>query len=169
MKKIVALIVSVAISFSFADSSCYSESMFSGLEKEVGFDGGDSKIKVSNIDSVEIVKKRLGVVKKGPYAGYSVVLSYTFGPYCKPQFVEVERFDPSNGGLYAGSDNVSLRIDGTVKALCRDGGMPLELDPVTKKMFVNKNCICFDENGRKKPFGKYGCLDKNEIHRGIVR
>ena len=162
--KSVVFLVAVFATLAFAESTCYSDEAVSIFEKEAGF--GDIKwgnVIFSRDGSFETVKKDAGIMKKGRFKGLSIWLHYVFDSDCKLMNVDFNKFDPSNEGKFLGTAVASTRLDGSIQALCYDGNDPLFLDPNTKKFSINKNCICFDEKNRKKTFGKFGCLDKEQI------
>ena len=165
MKKIVAFIVSAAISSAFAAKCNFDKSVreFEGwVEHSKIMKGAKVEVDPATPDDPKeatVIYRTSKPVKDGIYSGKVMVDSYLFYG-CRLMEVHMDKVDPETGNVVANSI-AFIRDNGKLHAICPDGKLMYLADPF--RFAPNLDCECFDLNGMPKKNGKYGCMTKSEF------
>ena len=173
MKKIVALIVSGAISSAFA-AKCNFDKKVKEFEKRMELSSVMQGAKVSKELSSEEggssrIQKYSKPIKSGQYMGLRQYADYGFVG-CDLLMVRVGKINPKTEEK-AAEATVHLRKDGNLKAMCKGRGNVLRVNPFSSSMLAgnidmepNPECVCYDGNSvERAPKKKVWCAEVSDF------
>ena len=116
------------------------------------------------------IEKKSKPIKSGQFMGLLQTEAFGFNK-CRLVFVNVAKMDPESEEELSKA-SVYLREDGSLKAACKVdayGGQIYRENPIEGTIEPNPACICYDKHSLERKFGKYGCLEGDEIEKMNAR
>lgn len=167
---LVNVIMLVACSFA-AEPKCNYDAKILTFEKRmdnVSLMKSAKKTVTQDDESPEIVfvRKESKPIKSGQFMGLVQTESFAF-ENCRLAFVTMAKVDPKTDEEVSKA-RVFLRNDGSLKAACKVdgyGGNVYRTNPIEGTVEPNPACICYDNHSLERKFGKYGCLEDDEIQK----
>lgn len=166
----IAVMALVANSFAAGDK-CNFDAKILAFEKRmdlVSLMRNAKKTVTQDDESPEIVfvMKESKPIKSGQFMGLEQTENFAFDN-CRLAFVTMAKVDPKSDKEVSKA-RVFLRDDGNLKAACKVdgyGGNVYRMNPIEGTIEPNPECICYDRHSLERKFGKYGCLEDDEIEK----
>ncbi|MBR6448384.1 MAG: hypothetical protein IKS96_07125 [Fibrobacter sp.] len=174
MKKIAVVAVCVFTALSFAaGNKCNYDRAILNFEKRMDLVSAMKGAEVKKIVPDEgallgnvLFKKLSKPLKSGQFMGLSQGLIYSFDNKCVLKLVVASKVEPDTRKTIK-KTMIHLREDGNLKASCLVDdyakGIVWRENPVTEMIEPNPKCVCYDRRSFERPFGKYGCMDEEQI------
>lgn len=163
MKKAILAILAIA-AFAIA-ATCDYDSQISRFETKMGIadkmEGAKRVVMKDDGEDPVVIGRKSIPIKSGPFSGLVQIEKFVFEG-CVLSYVLMDKQDPATKA-YSHRGAAHLRKDGSLKAVCT-GEIPMVY---VKNAFdgswePNDGCKCYDDFGESRPFGKNGCLDKDD-------